>query len=45
MLSRNNSIPVHIYFQRVLLVDVQHAAKFDGQNDTPELVDSSDNTS
>ena len=42
VLLENNGLAVDIDFDSVLLRDVQRAAQLDGQNDSAELVDLSD---
>jgi len=44
ILLENNGFAIDIDFDSVLLCDVERAAQFDGQNDSAELVDLSDDT-
>ena len=42
--AKNNAVAVNIYLERILFSDVERAAHFDRQYDTPKFVDSSYDT-
>ena len=44
ILAKNNAVPFHIDFKRVLLADVERTAHLDRENDTAQFIDSAYDT-